>query len=91
MNILGVGCDLPHTYCLPLNILGPVPKVSTVELFKIFCFLFKFSFYVYKVCNACEELESNAKCSRFGRYFIDVKNAHIYYMNFDFVRIFHKV
>ena len=30
--------------------------------------------------NACEELESNAKCSRLGGYFINVKNTHVCYI-----------
>ena len=38
---------------------------KSAELFKIFCYLLKFSFHAYKVCNACEELESNAKCYQF--------------------------
>ena len=39
----------------------------------------------------CEELESNAKCSIFGGYFINMRNTHVCYMKFDFVRMFHKV
>ena len=42
----------------------------------------------------CEELESNAKCSRFGGgggYCISVRNTHVCYMKHDLVRIFHKV
>ena len=40
-----------------------------------------------KFWYACEELESNAKCSSFGVYFIDVRNMHDCYMKFDYVRI----
>ena len=40
-----------------------------------------------KLWYACEELESNAKCSSFGGYFIDVRNMHDCYMKFDYVRI----
>ena len=36
-------------------------------------------------CYSCEELESNAKCSLFGCvcvcFFINVKNAHVCYIN----------
>ena len=42
-------------------------------------------------CQNCVELDSNAKCSRFGGYFINVRNTHACKMKFDFVRIFHKV
>ena len=47
-----------------------------------------------KLWYACEELESNAKCSSFGggaggrgRSFIDVRNMHDCYMKLDYVRI----
>ena len=40
-----------------------------------------------KLWYACEELESNAKCSSFGMYFIDVRNMHGCYMKFDYLRI----
>ena len=40
-----------------------------------------------KLWYACEELESNAKCSNFLGYFIDVRNMHDCYMKFDYVRI----
>ena len=43
-----------------------------------------------KLWYACEELESNAKCSSsglWGVYFIDVRNMHDGYMKFDYVRI----
>ena len=36
-----------------------------------------------KLWYACEELESNAKCSSFGGNFIDVRNMHDCYMKFD--------
>ena len=39
----------------------------------------------------CKELESNAKCSNFWGYFINVRNTHVCYMKFEFVRIFHKM
>ena len=42
-------------------------------------------------CQNCEELESNAKCSRFGGHFINVRNRHVCYIKYDFVCIFHKV
>ena len=45
---------------------------------------------VTDVSDKTEELESNAKCSRFGGYFINVTNRHVCYMKFDFVRIFTK-
>ena len=35
---------------------------------------------------ACEELELNAKCSRFGGYFIDVRNMHYCYMSISLIR-----
>ena len=38
----------------------------------------------------CEELKSNAKCSRFGRYFTNVRNTHVCYMKY-FMRSFHRV
>ena len=38
---------------------------------------------VIKLWYACEELESNAKCSSF----IDVRNMHDCYMKFDYVCI----
>ena len=38
-----------------------------------------------------EELESNAKYIRVWGYSINVRNTHVCYMNFDFVRTFHKV
>ena len=44
-----------------------------------------------KVCHTCEELESNAKCSRFVVYFINVKNTHICYIKLDLMRISHNV
>ena len=46
-----------------------------------------------KLCHACEELESNAKCNSFagGGGSINVRNTHVCYIKFDFVRIFHKV
>ena len=31
----------------------------------------------HQLCHACEEVESNAKCSRFGVYFINVKNTYV--------------
>ena len=34
-----------------------------------------------KLWHACEELESNAKCSSCVGYFIDVRNMHDCYMN----------
>ena len=37
-----------------------------------------------------EELESTAKCSKFGGYFINVRNTHVCNIKSDFVRIFHK-
>ena len=57
------------------------------------CYLSKIAFRFIKSCHACEVLESSAKCSRLGGggYFINVKNAHVCYINFDIVRIFHKV
>ena len=42
---------------------------------------------IIKLWYACEELESDAKCSSFGGYFIDVRNIHDCYMKFDYVRI----
>ena len=38
----------------------------------------------------CDELETNAKCSRFGGYFINVRDTHVCYIytKFDFVRFF---
>ena len=40
-----------------------------------------------KLWYACEELESNAKCSSFVGYFIDARNMHDCYMKFDYARI----
>ena len=37
------------------------------------------------------ELKSNDKCSRFEGYFINVRNMHVCYIKFDFMRVFHKV
>ena len=42
-----------------------------------------------KLWYACEELESNAKCSSFEGYFIDVRNMYDCYMKFDYVHISH--
>ena len=42
---------------------------------------------IIKLWYACEELQSNAKCSSFVGYFIDVSNMHDCYMKFDYVRI----
>ena len=41
----------------------------------------------------CEELELNARCSKFGVGWgvINVRNTHVCYMEFDLMRIFHKV
>ena len=36
----------------------------------------------------CAELKSNEQCSCFNGYFINVRNTHVCYMQFDFVRIF---
>ena len=48
--------------------------------------------YLIKSCRVCEEFESNTKYSSFGGgYFINVRNTHVCYMEFDFVRILHKV
>ena len=55
--------DLFHVADLPLNTLTPVPEVSTRKLINFFCYLLKFSSMLIDIC---EELESNAKCSRFG-------------------------
>ena len=38
-----------------------------------------------------EELESNAKYIRVWGYSINVRNTHVCYIKFDFVRTFHKV
>ena len=38
-----------------------------------------------------EELESNAKYMRVRGYSINLRNTHVCYMKFDFVRTFHKV
>ena len=53
--------DVAHIIYLPLNVLTPVPEVSTAKLDKRFCYLLKF----IELCHACEELKSIAKCSRF--------------------------
>ena len=67
--------DLNHVADLPLNTLTPVPEVSTRKLIKIFCYLLKFSSMLIDICK---DLESNAKCSRFGGgYFINVIIAHV--------------
>ena len=49
-------------------------------------------FISYTLLRMCEELKSNAKCSRIGGggYFINVKNTHECYIHFYYVRIFHK-
>ena len=52
----------------------------------IICYMLEFTSTFIK-CHACEELESNAKCSRNGVHSIDVKNTHECYMKFDNVRI----
>ena len=68
--------DMAHIYCLPLSILTIVSDVSTVKREHINCYMLEFPSTFIKLCHAREELESNAKCSRFGGYFIDVKSTH---------------
>ena len=64
--------------------LTPVTDVSSVKHMKFICNLLN---HVIKSWHICEELESNAKCSRFrgggegGGYFIDVKIAHVCYIS----------
>ena len=77
--------DVAHIYGLPLIIPTLSSEVPTVKNAHIYCYMLEFT--CIKLCHACEELESNAKCSRFGLYFIDVKNTHKCYMKFDIVRI----
>ena len=36
--------------------------------------------HLIKSCLICEELELNAICSRFRKYYINVKNAHVCYI-----------
>ena len=48
---------------------------------------FEFPSTFIKLWYTCEELELNAKCSSFVRYFIDVRNMHDCYMKFDYMRI----
>ena len=57
-----------------------------MHILSVICWNFPSTFI--KLCHACEELESNAKHSRFGVYFIDVKNTHKCYMKFGNARIF---
>ena len=65
--------DAAHIIDLHLNI---IYDILIVKLMKSTCNLSEPRQY------ACEELESNAKCSRFGGYFINVKNTHVYYMTY---------
>ena len=62
-------------------------EVLTVKHAHIICYLLEFPSTFIKLCHACEELELNAKCSRFGVHFIDVKNTHECCMKFDNIRI----
>ena len=48
------------------------------------------SSHMWKMWQNCEEMESNAKCSRFGCYFINVRNTYVCCI-WNGVRIFHKV
>ena len=47
--------------------------------------------YVTRVKN-CNRMQNAADFFKGGgEFFINVGNAHVCYMNFDFVRVFHKV
>ena len=47
--------------------------------------------YVCKIMSDMWRIGIECKCSRFGGLFVNVKNTHVCYTEFDFVRIFHKV
>ena len=72
-----------------LSILTLVPEAPTVNHAHITCICYMYmlefpsTFIHVKLCHACDELESNAKYSRFVVYFIH----HECYMKFDNVRI----
>ena len=93
LQFLVVACvllsrDVAHFYGLPLSILTLVLEVPAVKHAHtcIICYMLEFPSTFMKLCHACEELQSNAKNSRFRGYFIDVKNTHECLMKFDRVR-----
>ena len=66
--------DVAHIYGLSYSF---VPEVSTVKHAHIICYMLQFPSTFIKLCHACGELKSNAKCSSFGVYFIVVKKIRM--------------
>ena len=56
--------DVAHSCGLPLSILTLVPEVPTVKHADIICYMLEFPSTFIKLCHACEEVKSNAKCNR---------------------------
>ena len=86
---------MAHIYGLPISILILVPDVRTVKHAHIICYMLEFPSSFIKLCNACEEMESNAKCSRFWGYFIDgislTREKYWYEIRDVLVPIFHVI